>query len=172
MTQDLEEWKPVFGFEEQYEVSNFGRVVSLKRYGQSIHRRSRQVFIDYGGYHRIAIWKNGRCYCKTVHGLVAEAFLGPRPPGYHVNHIDGDKNNNYLLNLEFVTAAQNSRHASEMGLIHKGAECHLAKLTEQQVRDIRAQKGKVSGLKLCDQYGMSRSAIYSILSGKTWKHIA
>src|SRR4051794_23745776 len=115
MTQLIEERKPVYGFEGLYEVTNNGCVVSTKRHGQYQEVRTRVAFVDKSGYHRISLWKNGRCYTRTIHGVVAEAFIGPRPAGMSVNHIDGNKANNSAGNLEFVTPAENSRHAAKMG---------------------------------------------------------
>lgn len=94
-----EVWKPIPG-EEHYEVSNLGRVKSLRRnlilrpYAANTYRKVRL--------------SNRREY---VHRLVAEAFLGGIPKGMEVNHIDFDKTNNRLENLEIVTRSQNIRHS-------------------------------------------------------------
>ncbi len=166
-----EVWKPVFGFEGLYEVSNLGRVVSIKQTADARVKRPKAVFVDRNGYHRMLIWRDGHGYTRSIHRLVAEAFFGPRPNGMVINHLDGDKNNNTPENLEFVTCARNSRHAVEMGLTPRGEKANFAKLTEQKVREMRALQGTISGPQLGIMFGLSNSATYAILTRKTWKHV-
>jgi hypothetical protein len=114
--------------------------------------------------------KNVRCY---AHNLVAEAFIGERPIGHHVNHIDGNKHNNHASNLEYVTPARNIQHAYEIGLNkgNKGEQAGRAILTEEQVNEIRLLRGKMTQAEIGKLYGVGRGAIANIMQGKTWKHV-
>jgi hypothetical protein len=108
-----EVWKPVVGFEGLYEVSNLGRVKSLKRTTTS----GRELVQSLNrGYKYVVLSKNGKQYNAKVHRLVAESYI-PNPEGKkEVNHIDGNKANNAVENLEWATASENSRHAMQSGL--------------------------------------------------------
>jgi len=100
-----EEWRPVVGFEGEYEVSNLGRVVSLRRGGRLV----RKLHIDACGYLRITIKANDRTVNRRVHSLVAESFIGPRPTDLVVRHLDGDPLNNHPTNLRYGTVAENAQ---------------------------------------------------------------
>lgn len=179
-----EKWKPVIGYEGLYEVSSRGRVRSLTRRvhggrvgwsdrivaGQTM-KPSRKI----NGYMQITFCDNGRNSTQTIHATVAAAFLGRRPNGMQVNHIDGDKLNNAASNLEYVTAKENVRHAFECGLSTCKGEMHPnSKLTTDQVREIRRRyaAGGVSHYDLADEYPVNRPTIGKILSGKMWGHVA
>lgn len=100
-----ESWRPVAGLDGQYEVSDLGRVVSLRNGGRLV----RKLHVDACGYLRITIKVGGRTINRRVHGLVAEAFIGPRPDGLVVRHIDGDSLNNRPANLRYGTVAENAQ---------------------------------------------------------------
>lgn len=103
----------VVGFEGFYKVSNLGRIKSLyNRYhkGEIILKNC----FDSAGYVIVMLCKDNIRFTKTVHRLVAESFLGKSE--LHVNHKDGNKSNNNIENIEFVTMSQNTRHAIENGL--------------------------------------------------------
>ena len=127
-------WRDVVGYEGYYEVSNFARVKSLhKKKAKNITPET-----DIHGYLRVILCKNGTKKNRMVHVLVAQAFI-PNPENKkQVNHIDGNKRNNLVENLEWLTPSENIRHAFDMGLRKTGCEHHMAKFTAEQVRDIRA----------------------------------
>jgi hypothetical protein len=120
--QPAEEWRAVVGFEGVYEVSSVGRVrrVLLYRHKSNALPPARGTTLNRRGYPIVALSSAGRRKLATVHSLVAEAFIGPRPEGMQINHIDGVKTNNAPSNLEYVSAAQNIRHAAAMGLMPTG----------------------------------------------------
>ncbi len=120
-------WKPIKDYEGLYEISNFGNVKILarnytrynyltKRYNIiKVKEKITQGTIN-GGYRRICLTKNKVEKNKRIHKLVAEAFI-PNPNNYsYVNHIDGNKQNNYIDNLEWCTLYQNNTHAYKTGL--------------------------------------------------------
>lgn len=100
-------------YEGLYEVSNFGRVRSLCYRGYK--RKVPKILCGLerkDGYLQIGLWKNRKYKTLRIHRLVVEAFIGPIPKGYEINHIDEDKKNNCLSNLEIVTRRQNMNHGT------------------------------------------------------------
>ena len=108
-----------------------------------------------------------------LHRVVYEAAHGAIPDGMQINHIDGDKTNNALSNLELVTQAENARHASITGLMQHGERNHRARLTAEQVQEIRNPMRLKTNAEWAREFGVSRSAISLIRSGKNWtQHVA
>lgn len=109
-------------------------------------------------------WSGGKAL--YVHREVARKFLGESE--LHVNHIDGSKLNNRLSNLEYVTRAGNAAHAHRTGLIRaKGEDNGRAKLTQSDALAIR--ESTEGALELANRYGVSRSSVYDIRHGRSWK---
>lgn len=99
-------WRPVVGFEERYLVSDSGQVWSLLR-----HRALRPT-IDRYGYEKVVLRKDGKTFYRTVHRLVAQAFI-PNPDNLKtVNHINEDKTDNRAVNLEWLSIADNDNHGT------------------------------------------------------------
>lgn len=100
-------WKPIIGYEGLFEISNLGRVKSLNYYGRG-KPKVLELSAKGGKYIKVTLFKDGCQKTFTVHRLVAAAFLPePTPEQTQVNHIDGDKQNNYASNLEWVSPKQN-----------------------------------------------------------------
>lgn len=109
----MEEWKKVAGW-SRYEVSNLGNVRRASdKVSKTIVKKDADKDLS---YYQVGFHQEGKGKTMLVHRVVAEAFLGPCPEGLEVNHKDGDKHNNALTNLEYVTRQQNMRHAKENGL--------------------------------------------------------
>lgn len=112
-----EVWKPIRGYEGLYEVSNYGRIKSLNYYKKGKHMILR-LTAKPSAYIKVGLRKGGKTKYYRIHRLVAEAFLPPPQQGQHyVNHINGDKQNNYVCvdgskpsNLEWCTAKQNANN--------------------------------------------------------------
>ena len=111
-----ETWKDIKGWEGQYKVSNVGKVQSLKKSG-----RLRKPSLTDDGYLVLDLYGKNKREKVLVHRLVATAFLsgGKDLTGLEVNHIDGNKLNNSVENLEWVSPSQNCQHAWNTGLQKK-----------------------------------------------------
>ena len=126
-----DEWRSVAGYGGLYEVSFQGGIRNVRTGKQLSGYRCTVGYIQIAAGHVAAA---GEPKHPLVHCLVATAFLGPKPPGHEVNHIDGNKANNCVANLEYVTSAENKRHAWRTGL-RRGAKA--PPLTVNDVIDIR-----------------------------------
>lgn len=105
--------KDIQGYEGLYAVTSCGKVYSYKS------KKFLKPKVDRDGYLHVGLYKEGRCKNFFIHRLVAKAYL-ENPDGLpQVNHVDGDKSYNWLNNLEWVSAAENSQHAYDTGLRKK-----------------------------------------------------
>jgi hypothetical protein len=126
-----------------------------------------------GGYLYVTLCDQNGKSRHAVHRLVAAAFHGDPPlVDSQVNHINGAKTDNRSQNLEWVSRAENQRHAADIGLKPTGEKSHLAKLTEGQVREIRSLAGIKSQKEIGDQFGVSQTCINKIITGKKWKQLS
>ena len=114
---EQEQWKPIQEFNGEYEVSNLGRVRSMKRYYGMVGRIMPQT-IQRTGYYAVTFHMNNKAYCRKVHRLVIEAFTQNPDSLPCINHIDGNKLNNHVSNLEWCTYQHNMQHAVRTGLTH------------------------------------------------------
>lgn len=165
-TESAEAWKPVVGH-PGYEVSDLGRVRSIDR--QTLVVRKGKLLRPgraSHGYPTVALGRQSR----TVHSLVAEAFIGPRPEGQEVRHLDGDRSNASLSNLRYGTPKENGADRVRHGTGTRGSQYRSTRLTEQDAQEIRALKGVVSQKALAERYRTSPSAIQAIHDGRTWRH--
>ena len=186
-----ERWKPIVGYDGKYEVSNLGRIRgpgygTKGRHVLPRHIMKLQPFNRWG--HSEMYYAVGLCgldhktRLRTVHSLVAEAFISPRPPGNVINHIDCNGTNNCVSNLEWVTPAENAQHCVRMGrhATMRGERNGMSKLTAKQVKEIikllgpirpNWQRGMVSQSVLARRFGVTPSAIYYVYRRQVWKHV-
>ena len=172
-------WKPVKGYEGIYEVSNLGRVKSLPRVIRYKNGRKRQSKIRilspgrFGDYHGVQLCNEEGSKKYYVHRLVCTAFLGnPIGGRVTVNHIDGDKYNNKLSNLEWSSYSENLKHAYRNGLNkNSGENNHYTKFSDETISQVREKyaTGQYLQSELADLYGISRMQIHRIVKFKNRK---
>lgn len=125
-------WKDVKGYEGLYQVSNFGRVRSLN-YKHTKNVKELAYRINHKGYIDVHLSKNGKSKHLVVHRLVAKTFI-PNPNNLpQINHIDGNKQNNRIDNLEWCNNSENLKHAYKLNLRLKkqGVNHHNCKKVNQ-----------------------------------------
>ena len=112
----MEEWKPIVGYEGLYEISNLGRVKSLnyRRTGKEEIMKGRK---NNCGYLQVHLYKNGKAKWCSIHRLVAQAFIENPNNLPEVNHIDQDKTNNCVDNLEYCSRQYNIEYSQAKAVI-------------------------------------------------------
>lgn len=114
----MEIWKDIDGYNGYYQVSNYGNVRSVDRF-DGVHDRKGTIIIPsvkQNGYLQVGLRKHNTRKWFGVHRLVATHFIDNPHNKPQVNHIDGNKLNNTVENLEWVTGKENQRHATKLGL--------------------------------------------------------
>ena len=145
---------------DDYEITRDGKVINK-------HTRHTLAPQPNGkGYLRVSIGKK----LMFIHRLVAEKYI-PNPENKpQVNHKDGNKLNNCVDNLEWVTNQENRNHAVDNDLQVTGERCSWTKLTEENVKEIRANPGYENEY-WARKFKVSRSTINDVVNYRTWKHI-
>jgi len=171
---NYEEWADIPGHEGVYKVSTHGRVMRVKA-GPGCHAgKILRGDVSGKGYPRVSLYGGSRrnVHRLFIHQIVASVFIGPCPKGYQVNHIDGNKCNNYPSNLEYLTMQDNVSHARRTGLLDVRRErSPKAKLGESDVAKIRAmyQTGEWSQRKLARKFSVSQAQIGRIVRNESWQ---
>lgn len=185
----MEVWKDIPKYKGYYQVSNFGNVRSLDRIVNkpnsiSYLRKGKMCKLSKSnlGYMTIGFTVNNKKVNKYVHRLVAEVFITNMNNYPQVNHIDCNKTNNIVYNLEWCTNSQNHIHATKNGLnklhLHRvaysGEENGRSLLNKEQVLEIKQKyiPYKYSAKKLSKEYNVSESCITHILNNTSWKEIS
>jgi len=165
-----ETWRPVSGFERHYEVSSLGNVRRSACGKRTYAGRLLRPRTNPEGYQHAVLSINGVRHTKSIHRLVAQAFIGDAS-GREVNHIDGVKSNNAVFNLEIVSRSENQRHAYRTGLHspRKGAANPFARLSDEQVREIRSSREPLRVL--AKRFGVHLSTVHLARTGKSWSHV-
>ncbi|MGX4886643.1 NUMOD4 motif-containing HNH endonuclease [Enterobacter kobei] len=112
-------WKPIHGYEGLYEACSSGEIRSvdrLDRFGRVRTGKQLKLYDHSHGYSSIGLCKNGVKTYYLVHRIVASTFIGEPPDGFVANHINGNKKDNRVENLEWCSMADNNKHAHRMGL--------------------------------------------------------
>jgi len=176
-----EEWSEISGYEGYYEVSNLGSIRSIERYVNSKNRslalkRAKSIKTSKrGDYISVNLTRENKQKTFSVHRLVALTFI-PNPENkLEVNHIDGNKLNNSINNLEWCTRSENEIHSYINGLQsgRKGSKHHFTNLKEEDV--IQMFYDLNNGLtrkEISIKYALSYSNTCKILKGRIWSHIA
>lgn len=180
MTKLKEIWKPVINFESIYEVSSHGRVRSLDRQVNRRHDGSSKCSIKgklltpritIWGYLRVTLTSAEHNFSKTiaVHRLVAMAFVLNSNNYPWINHIDNDKTNNRATNLEWCTPKQNTAHSTKQGRRATGAKHGMAKITDDEVKEIRfLRKNGYTLQSIANKFNFGKSNVHRIVTNKLW----
>ena len=169
-------WKPVNGYDGMYEVSNHGRVRSYATYRGVKHRETPRIMTGaktLSGYHFVKFTYNGKKPCPKRHRLVAEAFI-PNPENKpEINHVDGNKDNNHVSNLEWCTGQENKDHAIKNGLTARGVRNCKSKITPKEVKEIRKMysTGDYYQKDIANVFGLKQSQVSKIILKHSWSHI-
>lgn len=181
-----EVWKDVAGYEGLYQVSDMGRVKSMPHVVRRKSKWDEGLFIEHvskecimspdvaRGYERVRLFKGGKVKRFLVHRLVAEAFIPNNDKSKTIiNHLDGNKRNNTVGNLEWCDNSRNVRHAYEMGLRRINEKHPCSKLKNDEVKEIRRlrQVERLTCKQLGEKYGVSVTNIKNIVNNKTWKGV-
>lgn len=170
----MEFWAPIKDF-ENYSVSSTGRVKTSTYRGQKMDSEI-SVHPNNGGYYRVHLWRQGKMFTKSIHRIVLETFACDGCYGRQAAHLDGNKSNNKIDNLRWVTAKENNRHQEVHGTRLRGSKVWTAKLTALDIKNIRDLKNsglsnKEIHLKFPD---ISKQAIIRATTNskfRTWKHL-
>lgn len=168
-----EQWKTIKNFPD-YAVSTYGRV---KRITVGQATRIGHILkpgIGGSGYLHVSLAPRGKKHKpKTIHRIVLETFISPCPEGKECNHRDGNKTNNCLKNLEWISRQENIYHSVKILGCGCGERNGSAKLADIEVLQIRQlyKTGNCSQRQLAKQFGISQSAIGCIVRREHWKHI-
>ena len=173
-----------------YAVSPDGTVYSLNYRGKADNVQPIRTTWITGGYRSVSMQKNKKQYNRLVHRLVAQAFIQNPEGKKEVNHKDGDKENNSVENLEWMTPQENIKHARETGLrvvTEKEREAwrkinrekidtrnmHARKLSDDRVIEVRERykAGGISYRGLCKEFGLAFSTVQGILNGKLYREV-
>jgi hypothetical protein len=160
----MEEWKPIKGYEDRYEASSCGRIRS--------YNKKRQTYLilksyNHKGYLRVDL----RGKLPRVHRIVAEAFI-PNPLNKpEVNHINGIKSDNRVVNLEWCTRQENQNHAYDTGLIVKPRGTQHIQTKPLIVMDKQGNYiTTLYGTAQIKQFGLDQGSIMGCLAGKRKQH--
>ena len=162
-----ETWKPVRKYKGLYEVSDLGNVRSVKTGVRLIPQNNGT------GYYQVSLSKNGLSRKKYVHRLVGKAFILNKHKRPCINHINGDKADNCLANLEWVTYKMNTKHAMESGLLVRpvGEKNGRAKLTNRQVsimKMIRKTMPETTYEKIANFFNINTTTAWKAITGQSW----
>lgn len=180
MGNSLQEiWRNVIGFETHYEVSIYGRVRSKTRVIKDC--KSTRVFkskvlspgVQSNNYLGVWLYKDSKGISRLVHHLVAEAFIGTRPDNTDVDHINGDRTDNSLFNLRYLSVLKNrgadSRHKNAIRPPKKGKDI---KLTQEIVLDLREAYTNGENMKeYARKLGVSASTVHHAVQKRSWQNI-
>lgn len=171
-----EEWKFITDksvpdiIPNKYMISNTGKAINIKT------NHILTPVITWNGYYRINLQlKSGIRRYYTIHRIVAIEFIPNNDYNLQVNHINGDKSNNNIWNLEWVTASQNIKHAFDHGLKtqYKGEECSWSTINNNQAEKIAQMicTQEYTYQEIADIIGCSKSVVGDIACGQNWKYL-
>lgn len=151
----------------------------INTYGLVLSPRTKQVMKNCPnryGYYRVGLSSQGKQKTYSVARLVLSAWQRLPEPGEEAAHLDGNKANNHISNLKWVTRHENEYHKKIHGTIARGSRQGSSKLTEAAVLDIRrryirAPNRKTNAKDLASEYGVTPNLINIIVRRKAWAHL-
>lgn len=164
-----ERWRAIPGW-AGYRVSDLGRVKTVTRKlrdGRTAGGIVLKLEIGTAGYPMANLHRNGRRRRQYVHRLVMRAFVGPCPPGMEVRHLNGDRLDCRLVNLEYGTHPENIRDQEAHGTSGRGLTAELAR----EIRERYAADPQETYISMSAAYGVSTTTIRQVLRGITWDHV-
>lgn len=171
-------WKDIINFEGLYQISNLGNVKSLpkkvkKKYGFRNTKEKLLKKVNHSaGYYIVGLKKNKRDYKFFIHRLLAIHYIDNPNNFLCINHIDGDKQNNNLNNLEWCTKQENNKHAFKNNLINNtGINNGMSKLTEKDVLFIRENKYNFLQKELAIMFNVTKNYICGIINYRNRKYL-
>jgi hypothetical protein len=164
----LEIWKDIENFEGYYQISNYGNIRSVERVvkhpvskNNKIKSKQKSVFRKKNSYIQVNLYKNSKVTGIVLHRLVAKAFI-PNPENKpQVNHKNGNKLDNKVENLEWVTSKENIHHSIKTGLRKKRTGTYYS-LTSKQLEEIHDLFGKIQQKQIALKYNVSEATISKI----------
>ena len=174
----VEIWKYINGSNDVYKISSHGRVKSMARIvpfrGSTRSLKEKIMKPQIERYCKVLIQINGKLKFKRIHRIVANYFISNPENKPEVNHIDGDKLNNHISNLEWCTSSENMKHAyrTKLTVASYGALNPMAILDDESVIVIRNRfKNGDSVRDITNGYPVSIHCIRNIVNGRNWKHL-
>lgn len=167
----MENWRIIPSFPD-YAVSDRGRVCRVTSASSTVPGRLLAQWLAKNGYAMVSLRKNGKSWNQGVHALVAEAFIGPRPEGADVSHLDGVKVNNTPGNLLYESRQDNLARRVGHGTDNRGEKHPQAKINAEIVRQIRARR--LSGEKVKDlaaAFGLRPGDVSNICNRVIWRSV-
>lgn len=183
-----EEWRPVVGYEAYYSVSTLGRVRRDAKGSGTQAGRILTPNLGNKGYLHVMLSVHGKVKRESTHKLVMIAFVGPAPNGKQINHIDFNRTNARLSNLEYVTSKENWEHSRANYLAGRPrGDAHFARRHPETRQGIRHGNAKLNDKKVLTirsrliagesqsalgrEYGVTPTTIRGIGSRRLWRHI-
>lgn len=157
-----ETWKPVIGYGSFYEISDLGRIKSLRQ-----HNRIMKPW-PVTGYPTVCLCGPTGQKNKAVHIIVAIAFIGPVPEGKEVHHKNENRGDPRLENLEYVTRQENIQRSIAH---YRGPFNASSKLSVAEIREIRALYPTTPGSVLAKKFNVKRATIYAVAARRRWGYI-
>lgn len=162
-------WKSIEGYEGMYEVSSIGKIKGIPRKFRTNTKILKPLINIKNKYTYVQLSTGGKIKAVRVHRIVAMAFIPNTDNKPYVNHKDGNKSNNCLDNLEWVTESENTQHALDNDLIAKGEKSYLSKISLETAKYIKYSNKSVRAL--CNELNLKYAHVYNLRKGLIWKDI-
>lgn len=180
---NIENWRPVKGFEGKYEVSDLGRIRSVERKAKMKNRWGLceitvpERILSHGktrtGHIRVTLYSGepSKPSRHFVHQLVLKAFVGESPAGTEGSHLNGNPSDNRCTNLAWETPRDNNARKHQHGTAQIGEKNSTAKLTFDDVKQIRGLNGRMKQVEIANLFGVTQAQVSNILRGNQWRHL-